>query len=404
MARRFRSIGALAGLLALSLAAGASGGTASAIAAPSRAAYLRGGQTGPRSAVPWKQVGPGWVLSVYWSGKADSFAKPKPAVPVLYLFDPAGGRYRIRRFQATSNPPFVIDWSGDKTRALLSTGFGNAEQIVLATGQISQIKLPKQVFADSYTRPTGQGVLTWQILGNKVRLARYGLDGQLGKVLTSDADGISSVYNGSGTELAVNAPHGIWLVSNGDGIIRKLPVAGSSGPCMPGRWWNATTILASCQATKKSRSRLWLIPADGGKPRALTTQRGKHSIDLGDIDAWPLRGTMYLQGTAHSDLDRIFHQPTGRPITAVPVPHMPKDDFIFATHRSRLLVLASDLCSDHTSLLWFNPATGQEQPLINTKPNLSGARGAVPFGGRRFADFLEAVACSDSVTKQLVRP
>jgi TolB protein len=345
------------------------------------------------------------VLSVYWPGQADDFAKPTAAVPVLYLFDPAGGRYQIRRFPATSNPPFVLDWSGDKTRALLSTGFGNTEQLVLATGKVSQIKLPEQAFADSFTRPTGQGVLTWQIMGNnKVQFARYDLDGRLGKVLTSDADGLGAVYNGSGTELAVTASHGIWLVSNGGGITAKLGVPGSGAGCTPGRWWDKTTVLASCQATKKSHSRLWLVPQDGSKPRPLTAQRGQHSIDLGDLDAWPLRGTTYLQGLARSGQGRIFQQPAGRPVTTVPVPHAPRDDFIFATHRSRLLILASDLRSEHTTLLWLNPATGQEQPLISTKPKLTGVRGAVPFGGRRFADFLEFVTGGGSVTRQLVRP
>src|SRR6266436_2227985 len=131
MTRKFRSISTLAGLLALSLAANAAD-TASAVAPGGRTAQLHAGQTGPRSAVPWKQVGPGWVLSVYWPGKADIFRKPAAAVPVLYLFNPAGGRYVIRRWPATKNPPFVMDWSGDMARALLGTSTAsgiNTEQI-----------------------------------------------------------------------------------------------------------------------------------------------------------------------------------------------------------------------------------------------------------------------------------
>ena len=413
----YRSIRTLAGLAAFSLVASAVGGSASAAPLPSRPAYLHAGQTGPRSAVPWKQVGPDWALSMYWPGKpADSTlpGPPRSAKPVLYLFNPAGGRYQIHRFPVTDEPPSVADWSGDGTRALLRTdsGFGTADQVVLKTGKVSQVKLPNQVFPLSYTGGTGKGVLTFQIVGTKVQtvqFARYDLDGRLSKVLVSGADGIAAVYNGSGTQLAVNAPRGIWLVSNNGGIIRKLPVAGATA-CIPARWWNESTILVSCQATAKSRSRLWLLPTNGSKARALTPQRGSHSIDLGDFDAWPLRGTTYLQGAVQSSglnnpgPDRILHQPAGRPVTILPVPHMPKDDSIFATHRSRLLVLAANQCNDYASLLWFNPATGQEQPLITGKPGVAGTEGVAPFGGVRKAAHIEDVFCNKSVTKQLTRP
>jgi len=411
----YRSIRTLAGLLAFSLVASAVGGSASAAPLPTRAKYLPAGQTGPRSAVPWKQVGPDWVLSMYWPGKpADSTlpGPPRSAAPVLYLFNPAGGRYQIHRFPTVDDSPSVADWSGDGTRALVGAGFGSAEQVVLKTGKVSQVKLPKQVFPLSYTGGAGKGVLTFQIVGKKVQtvqFARYDLNGRLGKVLISGADGISAVYNGSGTQLAVNAPHGIWLVSNDGGIIRKLPVAGATS-CIPARWWNESTILVSCQATAKSRGRLWLLPAAGGKARALTPQRGRHSIDLGDFDAWPLRGTTYLQGVVQSSglnnpgPDRILHQPAGRHVTTVTVHHMPKNDSIFATHRSRLLVLAANDCNDYASLLWFNPATGQERPLITGKPGVAGAEGVAPFGGVRKADSIEEVFCNKSVTKQLTRP
>jgi TolB protein len=412
----YRSIRTLAGLLAFSLVASAAGGTASAAPLPSRAAYLHAGQTGPRSAVPWKQVGPDWVLSMYWPGKpADSTlpGPPRSAVPVLYLFNPAGGRYRIQQFPKSDDSPGVADWSGDGTRALVTSGgFGPAEQVVLKTGKISQIKLPKQAVALSYTGGAGQEVLAAQLVGKKsqtIQIDRYDLDGRLGKVLVSDAVGISAVYNDSGTQLAVNAPNGIWLVNNNGGIIRKLPVAGATA-CIPARWWNESTILVSCQATAKSRSRLWLLPAAGGKARALTPQRGRHSIDLGDFDAWPLRGTTYLQGVVQSSglnnpgPERILHQPAGRHVTTVTARHMPKNDSIFATHRSRLLVLAQNDCNDYASLLWFNPTTGQEQPLITGKPGVAGAEGAAPFGGVRKADSIQRVFCNKSVTKQLTRP
>ena len=330
------------------------------------------------SAVPWRQVGPGWVLAVDWPGKFGFPGKPMAAVPVLYLFSPAGVRYRLRRWPSTKHPPVLLDWSGDKARALLATGSGVLEQVVLASGTVSQIHLAKSVGVLGYTKPTGQGLLGWNPVGRKVRLARYHLDGRLAKVLTSDANGITAVYSSSGAELAVSAPPGIWLVSNDGGISAKLAVPGSGAGCRPTRWWDSRTIVASCKATKQSRSRLWLVPASGAKPRPLTAQYGKKSVDPGDIDAWRLGGSLYLNSLGRGE--RIFRQSAGRPLTAVPVPNMPSSDAILASQGSRLLVTAFSLCSDHSSLLWFNPVTGREQPLINVRPALVGALGAVPFG------------------------
>jgi hypothetical protein len=311
---------------------------------------------------------------------------------VLYLFSPAGVRYSLHRWRKTKNPPFLRDWSGDKTRVLLATLSGTLEQMVLATGKVSLIHLPKKADLDGYTRPSGQGLFAWQLAGNRFQLARYDLDGKLAKVLTPDADDLSGVYSRSGSELAVGAAHGIWLVSNNGGITRRLTVPGARAGCMPARWWTPRTILVSCQATKKSRSRLWLVPAGGGKPQSLTAQRGKTSVDPGDIDAWPLHGNLYLQVRTRLGQEEIFRQSPGGALTAVPVPHVPRSAGIAATLGSRLLIGATDICTNHSSLLWLDPATGHEQLLINTKPRLAGVLGAVAYG-QPIAEFHQGFTC-----------
>lgn len=70
----------------------------------------------PRSAVPWRRVGPGWVLAQYWPGRFSYVSKAIAAPVTLYLISPAGRRYQLRRWAATKNPLYVLDWSGDKTR------------------------------------------------------------------------------------------------------------------------------------------------------------------------------------------------------------------------------------------------------------------------------------------------
>lgn len=132
----------LAGAFTVTLADG--GGAFAATTGGQAAASARSlgaGQVGPRSAVPWRKVGPGWVLAEYWPGRYVWDAKPRAAAATLYLIDPAGGRYRLYRWPVSKNPPFLVGWSGDKTRALVSTS-GPLEQVVLAMGKVRRFAWP----------------------------------------------------------------------------------------------------------------------------------------------------------------------------------------------------------------------------------------------------------------------
>lgn len=330
--------------------------------------------------MPWRQVGAGWVLAEYWPGRLGFAGKPKAAAAVLYLFGPAGGRYRLYRWPVTRNPPFLADWSGDKTRALISTAAGAVEQVVLATGKVTGLRLPGQVQVIGYTRPGGRGLLGWRPAGSGFELARYRLNGRLAKVLVGDAQTVTAVYSPAGTTLAVGARHGVWLVSSHGGVIRVLPVPGTSGRCFPSRWWNSAVILASCQGAGSSRSRLWLVPASGSRPAPLTAQRGRHSPDPGDIGAWRLRGRLYLQALTSSGSGRIFRQAADGQAVPIAVPRTAGNNWILAARGSRLLLSAVTACSDSASLLWFTPATRREQTLISAPHGLAGVLGAVPYG------------------------
>jgi hypothetical protein len=393
----------LAGVLAVSLASSGGAFAATAGGRPvASVASLAAGKTGPRSAVPWREVGPGWVLAEYWPGRYGWDAKPRAAAATLYLIDPAGGRYRLYRWPVTKNPPFLVDWSGDKSRALVSTS-GPLEQVVLATGKVSRFRLPGGAQALAYTRPSGQGLLGWRQVGSRMQLARYRLTGQLAKVLISDTSSISAVYSGNGGTLAVGGPHGVLLVSNRRGrVIRALPVPDVRGGCAPSRWWNSRVILAWCRAASSSPSRLWLVPVTGAGPSALTAQRGRHSPDPGDIGGWRLRGRLYLQALTSSGIGRIFRQPANGQVAAVGVPGTAGNNWILAARGPRLLLLAEqDPCADsNNSLLWFNPVSRHEQMLIKTPHALAGVLGAVPYGQPLTPVFI-LVACAGTSMKRV---
>jgi hypothetical protein len=188
--------------------------------------------------------GGGWVLAEYWPGRFAFQGTPVAAAATLYLIDPAGGRYRLYRWPVTKSAPYLVDWSGDKSRALISSTTGQGlEQVVLATGKITRVRLPAAVQVIGYTRPAGHGLLGWRRAGSRFQLARYRLTGRLARVLAVGADDFTAVYSPAGATLAVAGATGVQLVSNDGGVIRALPVAGTgAGGCFPSRWWNSLEL------------------------------------------------------------------------------------------------------------------------------------------------------------------
>ena len=369
-------------------AAGSATGHAAALAVGSS---MAAGQVGARSAVPWRRVGAGWVLAEYWPGQFAGNGKPRSAAATLFLIDPAGGRYRLHRSAVTKNPPFLVDWSGDKSRALAS-GTGWLEQVILATGRVGRFRLPTGVQVIGYTRPDGRGLLGWRQVGSRFQLARYTLTGHLARVLAVGAHDLTAVYSPTGRTLAVGGTGGVQLVSNGGGVLRRLPVPGAgTAACFPSRWWNSGTILASCQVRETSRDRLWLVPASGGKPAPLTAQRG-HG---GDIGAWQLPGGLYLQAIGSSGTGRIVEQQASGHLRPVTVPGTAGNNWIAAARGPRLLLRAETPCFSSASLLWFNPSNNRELMLIRTPRGLAGVLGSVPYG-QPVADMLISVSCINS--------
>jgi len=361
-------------------AAGTGGHAAGA--GPVRARFsgvLAAGQEGSLSAVPWRRVGAGWVLAEYWAGRRIPGKKPTAGAAYLYLVNPAGGRYQLYRWRSSTNPPGLVDWSGDKTRALLSTTLaGGLEQLVLATGKVTRLRLAGQAAVIGYTRPDGLNLLGSQQVGLRTRLARYTLTGRRDKVLTTiGMPYAGAVYSATGTMLAVAAPRGLELVSNGGGVIRTLPVPRTTvAGCSPSRWWNSKTILATCiPAGNNTRSRLWLVPASGGRPSALTPQRGARSRDFGDIGAWQLRSGLYLQALGACGTLEIARQAANGSIAILSVPGSRGSDRLLTAQGDRLLVESPTGCFPGASLLWFNPSSRHANVLFT-----GGVIGAVPFG------------------------
>lgn len=355
---------------------GAEAGSVTATAAESLS-MLPAGRVGARAAIPWRLVGPGWALAEFTTGSA------KAAGPVwLFLVDPAGGRYRVYRWAATGQPWQLVDWSGDKARALFENQGGSRpalHQLVLASGKVSTFRLPSATdFMLGYTRPSGTNIL---VSGHGI--ARYNLAGVPQAQLISGSGYNAALSSADGTTEVVNGSTGVELVSNTGGVIRRLHVPGATaklGGCTPVRWWNSSTALVSCVASTAIYSpRIWLVPVSGSAPLALTAVRNGRDGDYGDTDAWRFGKTVYVQALGACGVRYIGRQRSNGSVAPVNVPGSAGNNAVVATAGHRMLVQEFSECTPSSSVVWFSPATGATQDVLMAPESEDGVVSVVAY-------------------------
>jgi TolB protein len=365
--------GRVAALSAVCVAGLLGAGAAGAASASVGASAAR-----PQAGVPWSQVGPGWTLVEYTNG-----TMTKHAATMLYIVSPGGVKYLVHTWPKTAAfPPDLISWSGDKTRLLfVSSDPGHLEQLNMQTGTLSTISMQGSVQLIGYTRPHGLNILGGAGTGKVVKLARYSLSGKLLKVLaTGNEFQVVAIDSADGTTLAVSTGKGLELVSNAGGVIRQLPVRGTS-QCTPIRWWDSKTIVAVCfDGNLNDIARLWLVPASGATPTALTPRRTASSMDMGDLDAWQLKSGLYLQSAVACGTVVINRQNPNHTLTRINVPGtLNTNNRVLTANGQSLLVDALTECPGTSSLLWFNPATKAETWLFRAPAGALGVLAAFPF-------------------------
>lgn len=320
------------------------------------------------------QAGPGWALAGFASGNSTS------AGPVtLDLIDPAGHTYPVYTWAPTTEPLTLLAWSGDRSRVLLGQYYRSPvtfSQLTLATGQVTTFSLPSGATVLGYTRPDGENIL---VAGNG-GIARYDLTGVLQQRLVSGGQYTSAISSPDGLTEIVNGSGGLDLVSNSGGTIRQLPVAGVSG-CAPVRWWNSTTVLATCFPDRYAQPQLWLVPLTSAGSSALTPVRDGSGPDLGDIDAWQLPAGLYLEALGGCSTVFIGQQSASGTVTQVDVPGSDGNTPVAATSGSRMLVLERSGCGPGASLIWLDPATAATQSVLQAPAHGYGVTSVVAFNG-----------------------
>jgi hypothetical protein len=368
VSRRFMAV---TGIIALSAV-----GSVTAGAAPhaTPAGQVGPGPAAPRSAIPWKLVGPGWALALY----NDGTTSPLAPTTSLYLVDPRGGKYSVRKWPANNRylagTPLadwtLKAWSGDGDRALFTTTptpqFPRQQvyQLDLKTGRGSSLTLPEGTTVIGYTRPRGAGILVLvgpgAILTSSIIYPRNP-DNLAGPRRTVHLDGGGlggAIYSANGKLLAVPVVPGDLMLARSSGkVVRTLPVPDAMN-CEPVRWWAASTILASCNAQANGDYRLWLVPASGARPAALTPQRPLSGPDQGDFSAWQLTRALYLNARGANCVGpRIAERLPRGHVRIIKIRGFGSAVVVAATG-TRLLVQLSQPCQGGgSSLAWFNPAS-----------------------------------------------
>lgn len=280
-----------------STSAGDHGATATATTAPNTTTTatpspVAANVVSGRSAVPWSQIGPGWLLAT-WSPKVTSLTGQGTGSATLLLVDPASGRYDLGAAPSTR----LIDWSGSGTDALFlvspTSGTVASSQFVvetLRTGSQHAFSTPTGAtdFEAQFSKPAGTAVLV-----GGVPSRRYGLSGMLEEAypVSLPGEGAASKASGtlaetpSGTQLVLQASGGLDVVTNAGAPVRFLPPPPGQTECGLDGWWTGDDVLETCA------SDLYAQPVTGGTASVVAT--GKTGGQY--IDAWTVGGQVVAE-------------------------------------------------------------------------------------------------------------
>lgn len=372
---------------------------------------LAAGKTGPRSAVPWSLIGPGWAIAELSTAPAGTNGNATGSgTYTTYLVDPEGGKYQITS-AAGGSAPALLAWSGNARSALFGSNLASQQPsyslLNVASGRTAPLALPAGVVPIGLSRPDGLAILAVDERHAKFDLQRYSLTGGFEATIARMARPQNEIWPADGCTVAacaLSSPDGdfdVWgiaghdmqLVSNAGGRARKLhvPASGGSASCVPLTWWENSTVLADCTVPDSpDAQRLWLVPVAGGTPVALTPVSGSASGDGIVSGAWRADGSVYVATSSSRQCPSAPSGPGGLGIqpasqagstswTSVPG-STGNFSTIVAVSGRRLLVLTQTACPGTSALMWLNPRTGAKTTVLGPPSNQVGVIAAVPYG------------------------
>ncbi len=287
------------GLAALALVGAGLGSTLPATAdatgaSPATATADRAGLPAPTTAtVAADQLGPDSVVAVVTQGDLEK-RNAAGLARSLEVITPDGVRHPVFTVDLEEGPPdvypgdfLIADWRPETHTALLRvlTG-GDRDRLVsydVTTGATHAIDPPRRgaFFA---LQPDGSGVL----------MGTYGSGRRPGRVGTLDWDGTrtwlpartegSAITSADGRTLVTAAGRRWWVTDLAAGTSSVIDTRGS---CIPRRWYDADSVVATCGATRWSQLRRVDLAGTSGalgiRHTARTRAAGSPVFDDGDV-------------------------------------------------------------------------------------------------------------------------
>jgi hypothetical protein len=279
---------------------------------------LPAGKVGSRAQIPVSSVDSSWTLTEFSTGAVGGTGNWRQGGGqlTLSLVDPEGGRYTLYQQANTGQPWTLLAVGGGDEEVLLGVGTPDSQgrypgyrTLSISTGAVTTFAAPADVTPGGFNF-SGQELLTVRRTRTHAWLQEYSLTGRLETTLASEdippggassqlcAPSCNALLQPDGSSVAWNDGTGLQLVGTMGGTSRPsaMTVPGAGSNCVPLRWWDDQTVLASCGTG--TRARLWLTRWDGQPPRALTPPGSAASAYGPYTGAWNLSGTIYVNRAA----------------------------------------------------------------------------------------------------------
>jgi TolB protein len=356
------------------------------------------GVEAPITAIPWPQVGPGWMLTLSLPaptirpGEVAAHGQViKTTTPTrLYLVSPAGDRYLITTFAPPHNFPGLVGWTTDAGRALLASGV----EIDLHTGAQTTIPGLGAPGHAAYADADGTAFLvsTPGVGDEPDMLTRVDRAGTTEVTYPTDHLGGAGRFGGhylvspDGTQLVLatsnqgdgpvpRTDNSLVVFSQQGSVVATLPSPTPNAFCSPVKWWQPTVILAECNTVHSMANQLWEVPVDGSAPTALTAlnpgrlddprlQDPGFGKDVGDRNAWQLPTGTFLQSAGPCGTKFLSRLTPTKHATRVNVPGVSGNVIVIGATSDKLLLTAWGGCGLAPSLLAYDPAANTTTVLL----------------------------------------
>jgi hypothetical protein len=325
------------------------------------------------------RAGNGWALALYANGRDVSHSRV-----TLYLTSPVGATYTVHVWRHGTQFQLAA-WSPDRSMAILQAvsptgGVTVVHLMTLTSGATTSFLLPAFSRVIGYAQPDGASVFVAEDSG----IYRYSLTGaQLARLsdVSGQANDLGSggaVMFRGGREVVVPAHSGLSLVSSSGVLLRTLLVPHPRGACLPVRWNSPGVLVATCTPPASSSGpQVFYVPVSGASPVAVSPVRDFTSGDYGDVDAWKIGGSTYLQAEQSCGAGFLASEGASGAVTPVAIPGNPESTVVDGVYGHQMLITETG-CENRNALAVLDLGTHTAQTILSYGTG-AGAFGVVAY-------------------------